>query len=48
MNRIGRSVTFLLTFALAAGSACSHQEHPRMPAAQTGAAQQAIVERSAA
>jgi lipid-binding SYLF domain-containing protein len=50
MNRIGRSasVTFLLGFALAVGSACSHQEQPRMPAAETGAAQQVIVERSAA
>jgi lipid-binding SYLF domain-containing protein len=38
----------LLAFALGAGSACSRPEQPRAPATEPGAAQQAIVERSAA
>jgi SH3 domain-containing YSC84-like protein 1 len=50
MNHLTRATTasLLLAFALGSGSACSRQEQARVPAAEPGAAQQAIVERSAA
>lgn len=50
MNQFTRAAcaSLLLACTLGSGSACSRQEQPHTPATEPGAAQQAIVERSAA